>query len=78
MKGTVALGHSGQEAIRHEVGSEVMPDSDRVLRDYAIAKYLLTRQGLVQKWILNNFSTKYAGLCSELTQLFKPLTESPM
>lgn len=78
MKEPVVLGNSVQEAIRHEVGREMMPDGDRVLQDYAIAKYLLTRQGLVQKWILNNFSTKYTGLYSELTQLFKPLTESPM
>lgn len=73
MKEPVVLGNTVQKVIRHEVGREVMPDGDHVLQDYAIAKYLLSQQGLVQKWILNNF-TKYTGLYSELTQLFKPLS----
>lgn len=51
-----------QVVIRHEVGGEVMPDCDHAVQDYATAKYLPSQQGLVQKWIVNTFSTKHTGL----------------
>lgn len=67
MKGPMVLGNTVQEVIRHGAGREVTPDGDRALQDYKTDKYLFSWQGLVQKWILNNFSTKHTGLYSELT-----------
>lgn len=73
MNRPVVLGNTAQDVIRQGARREVTPNSDPGLQGYMRAKGLLSRQGRVQKQILNNFCKNHA----ELTQLLKPRTESP-